>query len=1052
MCVPPLLCVVLVAFGAEDAVQFNRDVRPILSDKCFICHGPDANRREADLRLDVRQAAVDAGAIVPGDPEGSELLRRVASEDRDERMPPEHSKLERLTPREISVLRRWIEQGAEYEGHWAFLPLPPLASDSDPAGLIDRRVAEGLARRGLSLQVEADRATLIRRLRFDLNGLPPTPAEVDAFLQDGRPDAYEGLVERLLASPHYGERMAVDWLDVARYADSFGFQVDRERAMWPWRDWVVRALNANLPFDQFLTWQLAGDLLPNATDEQILATAFNRLHQQESEGGSVEEEYRVEYVCDRVQTFATAFLGLTFECARCHDHKYDPISQREYYQLFAMFQNIDEAGLYSYFTDTAPTPTLQLVDSPTRQRFAELQEQVEQEERRGEPLRAARRESFREWLERYRAADKTALAPQAGAETPARDNPVSASLPGELAHFPCDALSQNKLANTIQAEQVATLHGENKLVPGRRGLAIQFTGDDAVELPLGNFGRHQPFSVSLWLRTPDAKDRAVVFHRSRAWTDAASRGYELLIEDGRLKWSLIHFWPGNAISIAAADSLPVKQWVHVVVTYDGSSRADGLRLFVDGRPAAREVIKDHLTKEITGGGGDNIALGERFRDRGFQGGLIDEFRVIGRVLTDLEVEAVWQDRSPSALLSEILPHPIPAERLERLFDFYLATEDAEWSQHLAALAAAREARYRLADGVKEIMVMRELPQPKKAYVLHRGQYNQRGDEVAPGTPAVLPPLPEGAPRNRLGLARWLTDPRHPLTARVTVNRIWQGLFGRGLVATPEDFGSQGARPDYPEVLDALAQHLIDSGWDLKQVTRTIVMSRTYRQRSLADAQTLADDPHNEWLARGPRFRLPAEMIRDNALAAAGLLQTQLGGPPVNPYEMSDSFKPAEPSPGDGVYRRSLYTNWRRTGPPPALVAFDAPRRAVCAARRERTDSPLQALILLNGVQYVEAARVLGEDLHRKSEGDLPALIEQGFLHCLSRRPDAREAAIVSRLYREQLDHFSARPADAEQLLKIGRAPRDESIPAPQAAAATVLAQTLLNHDACVVKR
>ncbi len=1018
-----LVCVSLAGpIAAEERVQFNRDVRPILSDKCFQCHGPDAKKRKAELRLDERSEAVKSKAIVVGKPTDSELVRRILSDDADERMPPAASKLGRLTEQEIATLRKWIEQGAEYENHWSFISLKPGRESLS----IDDVVREGLAKRGLKLQPEAPRATLFRRLSFDLTGLPPTAAEVEAFMSDSAPDAYERLVDRWLKSEHYGERMAVDWLDAARYADSFGFQVDREREMWPWRDWVVRSFNSNQRFDEFITWQLAGDLLPDATDEQILATAFNRLHQQEAEGGSVEEEYRVEYVSDRVQTFATAFLGLTFECCRCHDHKYDPISQREYYQLFAMFQNIDEAGLYSYFTQSPPTPTLVLSDPPTKQQVAALRTKVVELEQQSPKLRESRREAFETWLATQKA------------------QPVE-SIGGELARFSFNAVEQGKLANDIKSGQPANLRGENKLVPGRTGNAIEFTGDDPVDLPLGNFGRHQPFSVALWLKTPNLKDRAVVFHRSRAWTDAASRGYELLIEEGRLKWSLIHFWPGNAISIAAKENLPINEWVHVCVTSDGSSRAVGLRLFVNGQPATIEVVKDKLTKEITGGGGDNIALGERFRDRGFKGGLIDDFRIFGRELTALEVMTMWPDSTAPTFPTEAL-------KKEALFDFYLATADVEWAQHLKALQTVRAQHHKLSDGIKELMVMRELPQPKPAYVLFRGEYAQRRDEVQAGTPAALSPFPEDAPRNRLGLARWLTDRRHPLTARVSVNRVWQSLFGRGLVKTAEDFGSQGSRPLYPDVLDALALGFIDSGWDMKRLVKTIVMSQTYRQRSLANPKTMADDPDNEWLARGPRFRLPAEMIRDNALAAAGLLKRQLGGPPVNPYEMSESFKPAAPTGGDGVFRRSLYTNWRRTGPPPAMVAFDAPRRAVCIAKRERTDSPLQALILLNGVQYVEAARVLGESLHRDAKGDPPKMIEQAFVRCLSRRPDAREIEIVTRLYREQLDHFTQHAAEAEQLLKIGNTPRDVTIPAPQAAAVTVLAQALLNHDECVVKR
>jgi hypothetical protein len=985
--------------AAPPKVKFNRDVRPILSDKCFHCHGPDPKTREADLRLDERDAALQAKAILPGKAELSLIIERILTTDEDDHMPPASSKLGSLTPTEIATLKQWINEGAEYEAHWAFISLKPEVIKDQS---IDKIVSAGLAERGLKMQPEATPETLIRRLSFDLTGLPPTPKELTAFVTEHQFDpasSIQHLVTKLLASPHYGERMAVDWLDVARYADSYGFQVDREREVWPWRDWVVKAFNDNLPYDKFVTWQLAGDLLPNATDEQVLATAFNRLHQQENEGGSVEEEYRVEYIADRVQTVATAFLGLTFECSRCHDHKYDPITQKDYYGLFSMLQNIDEAGLYSFFTPSPPTPAMMLMDQPAKDKMAALKAKVTQ-------------------------LDKT----RSDAGTPARTTlelrvGVPASLEGQLAHFTFDELKGNKLADSLHAapppqpkkdpkdkgppDPAAVLKGENKLVPGKLGNAIQFTGDDAVDTPLGNFQRHEPFSVSLWMQTPDVKDRAVVFHRSQAWTDAASRGYELLIEEGKLKWSLIHFWPGNAISIRTKENIPLKQWLQVIVTYDGSSRADGLKIFVDGKQATVDVIKDNLTKTIAGGGHDNISLGERMRDRGFKGGLIDDFRVFGRDLT---------------------------------------------SETNAEMQKARAELFAFQDAQKELMVMKELPQPKKTYVLTRGEYDKRGEEVGPTSPASLSPFPKGAPKNRLGYAQWLIAPDHPLMARVTVNRLWQSLFGRGLVKTTEDFGSQGERPLYPELLDYLAMKFIQSGWDVKALVKEIVTSQVYRQNSFADAKTMADDPDNQWLARGPRFRLPAEMIRDNALAAAGLIKLTLGGPPVHAYEMSEAFKPVTPGAGDTVYRRSLYSNWRRTSPPPAMVAFDAPRRAVCISRRERTDSPLQALILLNGVQYVEAARVLGEKLHLEAKGDLSKIIELGFLRCLSRKPDAREVQICTQLYREQLAHFKAAPKEAEELLKTGNAKRDASVPMPEAAAAAVLAQALMNHDACVVKR
>ena len=1083
-----LLSVPLVAFTALAAaapvepVRYNRDIRPILSDKCFFCDGFDEKKREAGLRLDTREGALKKNAILPGKPEKSELLKRVTTKDANDHMPPAKSKLASLTTAEVELLRRWIAEGAQYEAHWAFVPLQSVPLPKPPAASpIDAIVSAALAPRKLKLQPEADPATLLRRLTFDLTGLPPTPSEVESFLREvslsrsltlppaggagekaGKRESekspYERAVDRLLTSPHFGERMAVDWLDIARYADSYGFQVDREREMWPWRDWVIKSFNDNLPFDKFVSAQLAGDLLPNPTDDQILATAFNRLHQQETEGGSVEEEYRVEYVADRVQTFATAFLGLTFECARCHDHKYDPIAQKEFYGLFSFFQNVDEAGLYSFFTPSVPTPAMMQLDAPAKEKMALLEKSVRDAEQQLAATRKTRSAAFSNWLKdaanaRAGGVQSPSVAPgaQGAAVATPRHETSAFPIPGELARYPFDALTGNKFTNALGGTNFATLVGDNKLVPGRFGQAVQFTGDDPVNLPLGNFQRHEPFSVSLWLRTPDVKDRAVVFHRSQAWTDAASRGYELLIEDGRLKWSLIHFWPGNAISIRATAPVPTNTWTHVVVTSDGSSRADGLRLFVNGQPASTEVIKDNLTKNITGGGHDNISLAERMRDRGFKGGAIDDFRVFGRALTSLEAAATHDEAVAKALLAKAEAQLSAAERAA-LEDYFLATVDAEFPKQLAALKAARAELVKFADGVKEIMVMRELPQPKKSYVLWRGEYNHRREEVGPITPAALSPWPVGAPRNRLGLAQWLTAPDHPLLARVTVNRIWQSLFGRGLVKTAEDFGSQGEKPLYPEVLDWLSLRFIQSGWDTKALMKTIVMSGVYRQRSLADAKTMADDPDNQWLARGPRLRLPAEMIRDNALAAAGLLRPTLGGPPVNPYEMSESFKPASPTSGDGVYRRSLYTNWKRTGPPPALLAFDAPRRAVCTAKRERTDSPLQALILLNGTQYVEAARVLGESLHRDANGNVPAMIEAGFLRCLSRKPDAREQAILKQLHREQLDHFKAKPADAESLLKAGNTKRDDKIPVPEAAAATVLAQALLNHDGCVVKR
>jgi hypothetical protein len=1061
---------------AAPAVSFDRDIRPILSENCFACHGPDAANQQAGLRLDRPEDAtkeLDSGsrAIVPGDTAASEIIARVRATDPDVVMPPPEAKIGRLSAAQVALLERWINEGAKYEPHWSFLPprKPSLPAADTPAGLaagIDGAVEATLASRGLALQPEAGRRTLIRRLSFDLTGLPPTPAEVEAFVADSAADAYERVVDRLLASPRYGERMAADWLDLARYSDSYGFQVDRPRpTMWPWRDWVISAFNRNLPWDQFTLWQVAGDLLPGATREQVLATAFNRLHQQESEGGSVEEEYRVAYVNDRTTTFGTAFLGLTLECCRCHDHKFDPLAQREFYALSAFFDDIDEAGLYSHFTQAVPTPKLRLADDRQTTALARAEEACGEAE-----------------AELVEAVQATRRSARSGAI------PDTGRITGELVHYAFDERrADGRFASTGgEAGQVEDDDGagpddrpadavdvaadphatppppaeglaaaspeENVLVAGRpgHGRAILLTGDHGVSLPVGNFRRSHPFTVSLWLRAPAVFDRAVVFHRSKAWTDAGSRGYELLVDRGHLRWSLIHFWPGDVASVRVREPLAIDEWTHVAVSSDGSGRAAGLKVYVNGQPAATEIVRDSLTREITGGGGDTITIGERMRDQGFKAGIVDDFRVFDRELAVLEVREAF---APGAIRTA-LADAASAEAVAEL----AAMADGTVAAKRAALEAARRARDDHAERVPEVMVMRDLPQPRMAHLLERGDYDKRGAAVEPGTPAVLPPFPADQPRNRLGLARWLIDPEHPLLARVTVNRLWQSLFGLGLVQSPEDLGSQSTRPEHPEVLDLLAWSFAHPaadggmGWDLKRLVKAIVLSRTYRQRSLADDKTMADDPLNVWLARGPRHRLPAEMIRDGALAAAGLLVERIGGPPVKPYDLADSFKPEPPDAGDALYRRSLYTFWRRTGPAPIMETFDVPKRVVCVARRDTTNTPLHAFVLLNATQFVEAARVLAETVLAETPGDPQAALAAGFSRLTSRPPDAEETRIIGRMHDAQLAWYRAHPAEAERFVSQGARPRAPGLPAADLAAATAVINALMNLDGCVVKR
>ena len=1028
------LCSATSACTALGQIDFDRDIRPILADRCFACHGPDGAQRQAELRLDVERGA-KAEVIQPGKPLSSELYRRISHRG-DERMPPRDSKLS-LTNGEIETIRRWISQGAPWSEHWSYVPLGevrvPRVDDVEwPWNEIDHFVLRRLEQADLDPSPRAPSSKLVRRLFFDLTGLPPTIDDIDTFLADNSPTAYARLVDRLLASPAFGERMAASWLDVARYSDSYGYQVDRDRFVWPWRDWVIRAFNRNLPYDEFITQQLAGDLLPDCTPDQILATTFNRLHPQKVEGGSVPEEFRIEYVTDRTETIATAFLGIALTCARCHDHKYDPIQQREYYQLASFMDNIDEAGLYSYFTPAVPTPTLMLADNETQAALHNTEREIADAIRQLEQVAEHRAPSFEAWLPRPRAqlASEVTVA-----QSSQHLNSPPTLVPGRV--------------SKLDFEEA--VHHPNQTVAGRFGRAIKLTGDDGIGLDVGNFARFDPFSVTLWINTPDHKERAVVFHRSRAWTDAGSRGYQLLIERGRLSASLIHFWPGNAIRIKTQQQLVPGKWTHVAVTYDGSSRADGLRIYLDGRQAPCVTVRDNLYKNITGGGGDNITIGARFRDRGFREGMVDEFHVYSRQLTALEVAQLGDNHS----LISALKTPVAqlTHRLrEQLRTYYLATVDTEYRQQLTRLRDVRKSRAQVVDAIDEIMVMRELAEPRPTYVLRRGAYDQPQIRVSPDTPAVFPPFPNNLPRNRLGLAGWLTSPQHPLTARVAVNRIWQELMGHGIVRTPEDFGIQGQRPTHPKLLDWLAKDFMANGWDVKRLVKQIVTSATYQQSSSVSRALQDRDPENRLLGRTVSHRLPAEMLRDNALAVSGLLVTQLGGAPAKPYEVEASFKPVKRAQDAGLYRRSIYTYWKRTAPAPVMMTLDASKRDVCRVRRERTSSPLQSFVLMNGPQFVEAARMLAESVLQHKSADQDDLLITIFRTLTSRRPGREELRVLNELLEQQLSYFRADPRRAEQYLQVGQSPFDAASDAAQLAATSVVVAAMLNHDECLTNR
>jgi hypothetical protein len=1016
-------------------VDFTTQVRPLLSDRCFRCHGPDASKRKAKLRLDTREGLLkDLGdglaVVTPHDPAASELVRRISLDpSHDDVMPPSDSHVS-LTAAERDLLRRWVAEGAEYRAHWSLEPVrapvvPDLRDAAMVANPIDAFVRAGLACEGLTPAAEATPEALVRRLALNLTGLPPTPEEIDAFVTDASADAYARVVDRYLASPAYGERMALEWLDLARYADTHGYQADVTRDMSPYRDWVIRAFNENLPYDQFLTWQLAGDLLPAATRDQRIATAFNRLHRQTNEGGSIEEEFRIEYVADRVNTFGTAMLGLTLECARCHDHKFDPITQREYFALSAFFNSIDESGLYSHFTNATPTPTLLLWPAHEETAHQAVQQRIASTEARLQQL-----------------------AGEAGAAFDAWRQDARLQMPAPVAHLRFDETdgktTPDRVASTSARVQdgPALVSVAERTQPGNG--AFRFSGDNAVvHAGAPVFSRTHPFSLVIRLQPTERQPRAIVVHQSRAWTDAGSRGFELTLEEGKPFFALAHFWPGNAVGVRATQALPIGAWSRLVVTYDGSSRAAGIRMYLDGLPMQTEVVRDRLYKDITydKAAGDSaeptpLTVGARFRDRGFKQGLVDDLQVFDVALTAVEVAGAITADTPDATLLE----------------HFLARHHGLSRETADALGRLRDEENRLVARVPELMVMEELPVPRPAHLLARGSYDAPGEVVPRDTPASLPPFPADLPRNRLGLARWLTSPGHPLTARVAVNRIWRMHFGRGLVATPEDFGSQGRRPSHPELLDWLADRFVRDGWDVKALHRLILSSATFRQSSHAPAEITRRDPENEWLARGPTLRLPAEHIRDSALAASGLLTRTVGGPSVKPYqpaglwEQSGTGQTYTQDHGDALYRRSLYTFWRRTSPPPSMTAFDAVSREVCVARREVTATPLQSLVLLNDPQFVEAARVLAEGLVRRFPQDAGARNHEAFRRLTGRAPDEHEADVLAQAFDEQRRIYAADPAAAASLVNVGEAPRDDTLPAADVAAMTAVASLIMNTD------
>jgi hypothetical protein len=1022
-----LILPLVLSLPAFASVDFDRDIRPIFSDNCYTCHGPDEKRRMANLRLDTKDGGI--ARLLTAD---SKLYQRIGAPDKAQRMPPPGAPTT-LTAKQIDLIKQWIDAGAKWETHWAYLapkqlPPPTVSAPKWPRNPIDNFILARLDRDALHPSPEADRSTLLRRVTLDLTGLPPTPAELDTFLADKSPNAYETRVDRLLASPRYGERMAMQWLDLARYADTHGFHIDSHREMWHWRDWVIDAFNRNQPYDQFTIEQLAGDLLPNATAAQNLATGFNRNHMINFEGGAIPEEYQVEYVIDRVEATSNVWLGTTMGCARCHDHKYDPIKQKEFYQFFAFFNNIAEKGLDGKKGNAEPL--IQLPSADQAQRLAAVTAAIEANQK---------------------ILDDKTIAPlqTAWEATPITSEPPRDAL---LAHYQLDGSFSDSSGHYHDGRIVS---GDPTYGPGIVNKTADFDGQTQVDLgPIAAFSPAAPFSIAVWLRDND-KDPMTVL------TDGALElAFDEAIPIGDLRRGAKLTFKFGATRIATRRRLPTsskdptqpKPWYHVVVNYDGSMPL----LYIDGKLEAVDVLKVPPTPAVASLQIGNKALGKPYK------GSMDDLRLYSRTLTAPEItELAIQEPARATLL--IAAKRRSKDQAALLRDYYLTyAAPAPYRQSWSELQALRTEKFTLDNIIPTSMVMSEMPKPRDTFILGRGDYRNHGDQVTPDVPAVLPPLPTDAPKNRLTLARWLVDPKNPLTARVAVNRYWQMYFGTGIVKTMEDFGSQGDPPSHPELLDWLATEFIRTGWDVKAMQKLIVTSAAYRQSSRTTLDLQEKDPENRLLARGPRYRLPAETVRDNALAIGGLLKERVGGPSVFPYQPAGLWEDTAfgdvytaqsytPSHGDDLYRRSMYSFWKRTSGPPDLIAFDAPDREKCTARRLLTNTPLQALVLMNDPVYIESARSLAQRMIAQGGRDPGKRIRFGFRLATAREPRTEEVQALRDLEEKELAQYTRDRPAALKLLTVGESKFDPAFNPSELAAWTTVASTILNLDETISK-
>jgi len=1033
---------VLIGTGnlsAADRLEFNRDIRPILAENCFACHGPDSASRKADLRLDKSAVAFELKAIIPGKPEESELIARILSEDPEQLMPPPKSH-KMLTAEQKEKLKTWISQGAEYQPHWSFIaptkmPIPAVKNSGWVRNPIDNFVLAKVESLGLSPAPEADRRTLARRVSLDLTGLPPTPEAVEAFVKSTAPDAYEKYVDAVLKSPSWGEHRARYWLDAARYADTHGIHFDNYREIWAYRNWVIGAFNRNLPFDQFTTEQLAGDLLPNKTLDQQIASGFNRCNITTSEGGTIAEEYLVLYTRDRTETTSLVWMGLTAGCAVCHDHKFDPLTQREFYELAAFFNNTTQAAMDGNVKDTPPIIAVPL--SEDRSRWNALGGDIAVAKSAVETRKNGARPQFEEWL-------ATATPETVAQAIPTRDLYLSAPLNegrGKIVKISVGGESRD-----------ITLTKSAEWAPGLGSTQALLTQGGAGEIAdAGDFEKDQPFTVSTWVKLPANDSHGAIC--SRMDKGPQYRGWDCWVQGRRIGMHLVNSWPEDALKAVGKNQIPANEWTHVCISYDGSAKAAGLKIYYNGQLQESLVENDKLKSTIKTP--VPFKIGQRSASEPLSAAGIQDLRIYQRALSPAEVESMAKITRFSAVLAKAADQRTDAEKNE-VFPWWLANHDEDYKNQLAKLTALETEQNTIKSRATIAHVMNERGNDATAFILYRGAYDQRRDPVNAKTPEFLPTFPSEAPRNRLGLAQWLLTPEHPLTTRVTVNRFWQEVFGTGLVRTSGDFGISGELPVNQELLDWLAIQFREEGWDVKKFFRLLVTSATYRQSALATPEKLEHDPLNRFLSRGPRFRMDAEMVRDYALAASGLLVSKLGGPSVKPYQpvgvweavamYGSNTRDYRQDTGENLYRRSLYTFWKRSAPPASMDIFNAPSRETCTVRRERTNTPLQALVTLNDPQFVEAAKILAQKAMNTAGESTEGRLDVISKRLLSRSFRPEELQVVKASLSDLILYYRLHEEDAKQLLSVGETKPDAKLDAATLAAWTMLTNEVMNLD------